>query len=323
MPVMYQQMPPAYAGNMYGQAPIMPTGQPMYYPSQHAAFSYFAYSQPSPYPPMNYGMSPFVMPQSPFGTAHPFAPYEMQMYGMPTSPTMQNINDQNAYGNNNINKPRRNNQYSNGNGMNYNNAASIRYNQPKIRDPNQARYTKSGDDALPSPSGLTATEVAVAALDSSNIPRSFSADADEMAKSPSVPVVSIPAQETAVPAVESTDIHVVTVDDSAAPVPHVQIEALTNNTDTDPEADRDSGNDKSPRNVARKEGKRDSNRSGSKNRSTEGDKRNGGRDGKSSQRQEKDGTAKRERKTPPVNLNLEKDFPTLVSAFHFMSSLFI
>jgi hypothetical protein len=314
MPVMFRPMAPVYSNPMYGQTPIMPPGQPMYYPSPHS-FSYYPYQQASPYQAINYGMSAFVMSQPPYGAAPPYAPYEMQMYGMmPTSPTMQNSNGQNAYGSssnnsNNNNKPRRNNQY-NGNGMNYNNSANNRYTQPKVRDPNHARYSKPGENALPSPSGMTATEVAVAALDSSSIPRSFSADADEINKSPSVPVMSMPELEIVEPAQESASIHVETVDDSIAPTPQEQIETVANNTDSDPEADRDSGNDASPRNGARKEGKRDSSRSG-KNRSNEGDKRNGGRDGKNSQRQDKDGAAKRERKTPPVNLNLEKDFPTL------------
>lgn len=311
VPMMYNPamaaVPNSYPGPMYGQTTVISGHQPMYYAPPQATYQYYPYPQPPAFPMAHYGMPmAYSLPQSPYAPAAPYG-YDMSMYGVPTSPTMQNggnnmYNNNGNNANNNNNKPRRNNnQYvnNNGNNNNYNNN-NHRQNAGKPRDSN--RYARQGEEAMVSPSGVTATEVAVAALDSqTSVPRSFSADADDAHKQPevAVPVISVPSSEVAETPVAAG------VHDATISATNAEDAAASGSSDDAAEKD----NEKSPRN-GRKDGKRDGNRGDRKDGKRdgkEGDRRGNGRDAKG--RQEKDG--KKERKTPPVTLSLEKDFPTL------------
>lgn len=317
----------------------------MYYPAatagspQYPFYSPFQHPAMSPYAMSPYGMQPmhFGMPQSPYGA--PQQPYyEMSMYGMqpgavpPVSAApVNNYNNTNGNGNNNNNKPRRtnNNQYSNNTNSNNGSTNNNNYrpnSQARPRDPNQPyqRYQRN-DEAMQSPS-VMANEVAAAALDSNtgSVPRSFSGDAEDNQHAQKqhdvyVPVISVPTSESSAPIVDNSP--AVVSDASASPAVAAEEAGkdTVNGEATSADADA-TAIDKNARgnNGARRDGKRGD---GSRNRNAsgkDGDNRrnNNGRDnnGKGgNNRQDKDAAAKKERKTPPVNLSLEKDFPTLVS----------
>lgn len=280
-------------GHMYYQQPAGGA-----YPSYYAPFVQPAYSMP-------YGVPMYPVPQ-PYAVSPHY--YDMSGgYGMMPAqgvqPNMYPGNNVNA-ANNNANKVRRNNQGQ---------YPSNRSNQPRNRDGAQVRSSRSGDEGLGSP-GATATEVAVAALDShSSVPRSFSADADEHGKGEGqdgqVPVIAVPTSDTVATADNSApasaeESHHTAAEESEKP--RVDGEPASSSADKDEKGVHQNG---------RRDGKKDGNNrpSGKPNRDGEDrqNRKNGGRDGKSGSRPDKE--VKKERKSPPVNLNLEKDFPTLVS----------
>lgn len=300
MPMIYPNMgnmSPQYHASHQMYAPM--SGSPhahMYYQQPPAGGAYQPYYAPYVQPAysMPYGVPMYPVPQ-PYPVSH-F--YDMSGYGVMAGqgvqPNMYSGNNVNQ-ANNNANKMRRNNQGQ---------YPVNRSNQPRNRDGAQVRSSRSGDEGLGSP-GATATEVAVAALDShSSVPRSFSADADEHVKveghDGQVPVVAIPTSDTVTTADNSAPVSTEesnqTVEESEKPT--VEEEPASSSADKDEKGVHQNG---------RRDGKKDGNNRTSGKPSRDG--KNGARDGKTGNRQDKD--VKKERKSPPVNLNLEKDFPTL------------
>lgn len=307
----HHQFPPA----MYGQTTYISGAPQMFYqqPSPQGFQPYYHFLQAPPQYPMP-GYMPAVhyqMPQSPYAVPPPQYFDMSAAYGVPPQALQPNayLNNNNSNLNNPNNKSRRNNggQYPNN-----------RPNQSRPRDPNQPRYSRSGDEGMVSPG--VATEVAAAALDTNlSVPRSFSADAEEIGHQgfdSQVPIISVPTSENLVP----EEVYAPLTSDETTSASLTDDVAGKRGGEEDATADKDSGNDKSSHN--KKDGaRRDGNNRSSKS-NKDGDerqnRRNNGRDNKG--KQDKDGAAKRERK-PPVNLNLEKDFPTLVIHFPFISFL--
>lgn len=298
VPNMGNMSPQYHASHqMYAPSAVMSGPPHVYYQQPPAGGAYPPYYSPYVQPAysMPYGMPMYPVPQ-PYAVSPHY--YDMSAYGvMPgqgVQPNMYPGNNVNQ-ANNNANKVRRNNQGQ---------YPANRSNQPRYRDGAQVRSSQSGDEGLGSP-GATATEVAVAALDShSSVPRSFSADADEHGKGEGhdgqVPVVAVPTSDSATTADNSapalTEESNQTVEESEKPT--VEEEPASSSADKDEKGVHQNG---------RRDGKKDHRTSGKPSR----DGKNGPRDGKTGSRQDKD--MKKERKSPPVNLNLEKDFPTLVS----------
>lgn len=314
---------PQFGAPMYAQSP--------YFPPNGTFPAYFAYPQPYiqfPMPPGNYMAHPQYAAH-PQAMGYGFDPSVMAAGGM-YAPQGPMPGGNNYYNNNN--KPRRNQSFNGpgGNGgrgsRNRDQVPGRYYQQRGSSDQLQQQDGQQGS-GLPSPTAFGTGSIedihgSTACLESQpSVAPSFSHDEVDELNASAAPVISVPIATTATAEV------VVVEDETSEPVVEPtegEADTTANGSATVEKPARNFNNNRRERgeNRGNRDGKRDGARSynGENGTIKNGDRRNNTNGNRSGSRatESKDGAAaaasaakSKERKTPPVNLNLEKDFPTL------------